>query len=74
MTLTATLPRVAGCCPLHMVSFRSGAFYPLDECGALLAGLDPDAALDRLYDDVLRHAGGRLRDDSAALFVLRQPS
>lgn len=52
---------------------RSGAFYPLDRCGALLAGPDPDVALDRLHEDVLSHAGGRLQDDSAALFVVRQP-
>jgi serine phosphatase RsbU (regulator of sigma subunit) len=52
---------------------KSGAFYPLDGCGALLGGPDPDAALDRLYDDVLSHVGGRLQDDSAALFVVCQP-
>ena len=51
----------------------SGAFYPLDRCGALLGGPDPDAALGRLYDDVLGHVGGRLHDDSAALFVMRPP-
>jgi serine phosphatase RsbU (regulator of sigma subunit) len=52
---------------------KSGAFYPLDRCGALLGGPDPDAALGRLYDDVLGHVGGRLHDDSAALFVMRPP-
>jgi serine phosphatase RsbU (regulator of sigma subunit) len=51
---------------------RSGAFYAVEQCGALLGGQDPRAALDRLYDDVLRHVGGRLHDDSAALFVVRQ--
>ncbi len=51
---------------------KSGAFYQVDRCDALLAGLDPDAALDRLYDDVLRHAGGHLHDDSAALLLVRQ--
>jgi serine phosphatase RsbU (regulator of sigma subunit) len=51
---------------------KSGAFYPVDRCGALLGGPDPDAALDRLYDDVLSHVGGRLQDDSAALLVARQ--
>lgn len=50
----------------------SGAFYQVDQCGGLLGGPDPSAALDRLYDDVLHHVGGRLQDDSAALFVLRQ--
>jgi serine phosphatase RsbU (regulator of sigma subunit) len=52
---------------------KSGAFYPLDRCGALLGDPDPDAALGRLYDDVLGHVGGRLHDDSAALFVMRPP-
>jgi serine phosphatase RsbU (regulator of sigma subunit) len=49
---------------------KSGAFYPVDRCGVLLDGPDPDAALDRLYDDVLRHADGPLHDDSAALLVV----
>ena len=52
---------------------KSGAFYPLDRCGTLLAGPDPDAALGRLYDDVLGHVGGHLHDDSAALLVVRAP-
>jgi len=34
---------------------KSGAFYPVDRCGTLLAGQDPDAALGRLYDGVLGH-------------------
>jgi serine phosphatase RsbU (regulator of sigma subunit) len=51
---------------------KSGSFYPVDRCGALLGGADPDAALDRLYDDVLRHADGHLHDDSAALFVVHR--
>jgi serine phosphatase RsbU (regulator of sigma subunit) len=51
---------------------RSGAFYPVDRCAGLLDGPDPEAALDRLYDDVLRHAGGHFHDDSAALFVAYQ--
>jgi serine phosphatase RsbU (regulator of sigma subunit) len=51
---------------------KSGAFYPVDRCGVLLDGRDPDIALDRLYDDVLHHAGGPLHDDSAALLVMRQ--
>jgi serine phosphatase RsbU (regulator of sigma subunit) len=50
---------------------RSGAFYPIGRCGALLGGPDPDAALSRLYDDVLVHVGGHLHDDSAALLVVR---
>ena len=51
---------------------KSGAFYPVDRCDALLADPDLDAALDRLYDDVLRHTGSRLHDDSAALLIARQ--
>ena len=50
----------------------SGAFYEVDQCGHLLDGPDPVLALDRLYDDVLRHVGGHLQDDSAALFIARQ--
>lgn len=50
----------------------AGAFYPLERCGTLLAdAADPDAALDRLYADVLRHTGGHLQDDSATLYVMR---
>ena len=52
---------------------KSGAFYPMDRCGTLLAGPDPDAALGRLYDNVLGHVGGHLHDDSAALLVVRAP-
>jgi serine phosphatase RsbU (regulator of sigma subunit) len=51
---------------------KSGTFYAVDRCGALLGGPDPRTALDRFYDDVLRHVGGRLQDDSAALFVVCQ--
>jgi serine phosphatase RsbU (regulator of sigma subunit) len=50
----------------------AGAFYQVDQCGRLLDGPDPVASLDRLYDDVLRHVGGHLQDDSAALFIARQ--
>jgi serine phosphatase RsbU (regulator of sigma subunit) len=50
---------------------KSGAVYPVERCGVLLGGPDPRPALDRLYDDVLRHVGGRLQDDSAALLVVR---
>jgi hypothetical protein len=44
-----------------------------DRCGAPLGRPDPDAALDRRYGDLLRHVGGRLQGDSAALFDVRQP-
>ena len=52
---------------------KSGVFYPVSGCGALLGGPDPDVALGRLYDDVLSHVGGHLHDDSAALLVVRPP-
>jgi serine phosphatase RsbU (regulator of sigma subunit) len=51
---------------------RAGVFYPVDQRGALLGGSEPRIALDRLYDDVLRHVGGHLQDDSAALLVARR--
>ena len=35
--------------------------------------LDLDEALERLYADVLRHTGGELADDSAALLLTRAP-
>jgi serine phosphatase RsbU (regulator of sigma subunit) len=49
----------------------SGTFYQVDRSGPLLGGPDPVAALDLLYDDVLRHTSGHLQDDSAALFIAR---
>jgi hypothetical protein len=52
---------------------RSGAFYQLGGCGTLLNGLDPDAALDRLREDVIRHVGHELRDDAAMLFMRHLP-
>jgi serine phosphatase RsbU (regulator of sigma subunit) len=52
---------------------KTGAFYPVGHSSALLGGLNPDAALDRLYADVFRHTGGDLDDDSAALLVCCQP-
>jgi serine phosphatase RsbU (regulator of sigma subunit) len=48
---------------------RSGQFYPLDRCGALLDGQDLGAALDRLSDDVIRHVGHHLRDDATTLLI-----
>jgi serine phosphatase RsbU (regulator of sigma subunit) len=49
-----------------------GSFYEVDRSGPLLGGPDPVTALDLLYDDVLRHTGGHLQDDSAALFIARR--
>jgi hypothetical protein len=50
---------------------KSGVFYELSACGTLLDGLSPDAALDRLRDDVIRHVGHELRDDAAMLLISR---
>ncbi len=51
-----------------------GSFYPLTErAPALVAGssADPEAAVARVYADLLRHAGGALRDDAALLLLAR---
>jgi serine phosphatase RsbU (regulator of sigma subunit) len=48
---------------------KSGRFYPLDRCSALFDSQHPDAALDRLRDDVIRHVGHRLADDAAMLLI-----
>lgn len=50
---------------------RGGAHYPLAECCAALDRRDPDAALGRLLDNVLRHAGHSLGDDGALLMLSR---
>ena len=47
-----------------------GAFLRLLEAAATLADGDPDAALDRLLEDVRRHVpGGRLQDDLAVVLI-----
>jgi serine phosphatase RsbU (regulator of sigma subunit) len=48
---------------------KTGAFYPLSRCGVLLAAGDPDAALARLQDDVIRYVGHALEDDAAMLLI-----
>jgi serine phosphatase RsbU (regulator of sigma subunit) len=51
-----------------------GAFYPLTErAPALVAGCagDLDAAVARVYADLLRHTGGELRDDAVLLLMAR---
>ncbi|HEY7262991.1 MAG TPA: PP2C family protein-serine/threonine phosphatase [Trebonia sp.] len=48
---------------------KTGVFYPLSRCGALLAAGDPDAALARLQDDVTRYVGHALEDDAAMLLI-----
>jgi serine phosphatase RsbU (regulator of sigma subunit) len=52
---------------------KSGEFYPLDGCGALLDGQDLDTALDRLRDDVTRYVGHALHDDAAMLLISSGP-
>lgn len=49
----------------------TGEFYPVGRAARLLGGADLDFALEQLYGDVLRHAGGELNDDSAALLLAR---
>ncbi|CAG7624841.1 PP2C family protein-serine/threonine phosphatase [Actinacidiphila bryophytorum] len=51
-------------------------FYPLGErVGPLVAGAgrDLDAAVERVYEDLLRHAGGSLSDDVVLLLLSPQP-
>ncbi len=51
-----------------------GAFYPLARrAGPLVAGCaaDLDGAVDRLYSDLLGHAGGTLGDDAVLLLLAR---
>jgi serine phosphatase RsbU (regulator of sigma subunit) len=52
----------------------AGDFYPLSEHQALTAGQEPDAVLDRLQQDVLRHVGHALDDDAAMLLLRREPA
>jgi serine phosphatase RsbU (regulator of sigma subunit) len=47
-----------------------GDFFPLlPLCGPILAGNDPEAALDLVKDQVVRHVGHTLTDDAAMLLV-----
>ena len=51
---------------------HDGTFYPLTErVGPLVAGSghDLDAAVERVYADLLRHAGGSLSDDVVLLLL-----
>ncbi|MFC1429340.1 PP2C family protein-serine/threonine phosphatase [Streptacidiphilus sp. N1-3] len=51
-----------------------GPFYPLTERAPdLVAGsaADPEAAVARVYADLLRHTGGELRDDAVLLLLAR---
>jgi serine phosphatase RsbU (regulator of sigma subunit) len=52
---------------------RTGAYFPLAQYCAGLDRQDPEGALDRLREDVLRHVGHPL-DDDAALLLLTRPA
>ncbi len=52
----------------------AGDFYPLSEHQALTGGQEPEAVLDRLQQDVLRHVGHALDDDAAMLLLRREPA
>ncbi|MEE4542153.1 PP2C family protein-serine/threonine phosphatase [Streptomyces sp. V4-01] len=55
---------------------RDNSFYPLAErVGPLVAGCgrDLDAAVERVYADLLRHAGGALADDVVLLLISAAP-
>jgi serine phosphatase RsbU (regulator of sigma subunit) len=46
-----------------------GLFYPLGERASLLAGRDPEDALEALRADLIRHVRGPLHDDAAMLLL-----
>ncbi|MFD0274080.1 PP2C family protein-serine/threonine phosphatase [Kitasatospora sp. NPDC127111] len=50
---------------------ESGAFFPLIEQLASCPG-DPQTLLQRLCQDLLAHAGGRLSDDAAMVAIKRE--
>jgi hypothetical protein len=55
---------------------RDGSFYPLaDRVGSLVAGCggELETAVERLYGDLLRHAGGSLSDDVVLLLLSPTP-
>ncbi|MBY8879242.1 PP2C family protein-serine/threonine phosphatase [Actinacidiphila acidipaludis] len=55
---------------------RDPGFYPLaDRVGPLVAGSGPelDAAVQRVYEDLLRHTGGSLSDDVVLLLIAPVP-
>ncbi|QNS03357.1 PP2C family protein-serine/threonine phosphatase [Streptomyces xanthii] len=47
----------------------AGRFYPLDERTELLKAADPEAALEELRTDLVRHTAGPLHDDAAMLLL-----
>ncbi|WP_405782934.1 PP2C family protein-serine/threonine phosphatase [Streptomyces sp. NBC_00859] len=52
----------------------AGRFYPLSDRIASWGTQGPEALLERLRADLLRHAGGRLGDDAAMVAVERLPA
>jgi hypothetical protein len=48
---------------------KTGAFYPLSQCGQILADHDAEAALDLIKGQVISHVGHTLTDDAAMLLV-----
>jgi len=61
---------------LEARSPRDGSFYPLaDRIGALVgdSAADLDAAVERVYTDLLAHAGGALADDVVVLLLAPAP-
>jgi serine phosphatase RsbU (regulator of sigma subunit) len=50
-----------------------GTFYALPEHAREWIGQQPDELLRRLREDLMRHTNGNLRDDAAAVAVLRAP-
>jgi serine phosphatase RsbU (regulator of sigma subunit) len=52
---------------------RHGAFFPLTAADRVLLAAGPDALLERLSADVIRHVGHALDDDAAMLLLQRDP-
>ncbi|MEV0404331.1 PP2C family protein-serine/threonine phosphatase [Actinoallomurus sp. NPDC050550] len=52
----------------------AGRFYPLAERLPAWADEDADTLIRLLHDDLLRHVGGRLDDDAAAIAIQRLPT
>ncbi len=53
---------------------RTGAFYPLARRVTAWSGLRPQALLDRLCEDLLKHAAGNTLDDDAAMVAIERPA
>lgn len=50
----------------------SGAFYPLTDRVADWTITNPEAVLRHLHRDLLRHSGGRLKDDAVMIALERR--